>query len=493
MDSYNNIYRDIATRTQGDIYIGVVGPVRTGKSTFIKNFMDLIVLPRMDNDFKRSRALDELPQSAAGRTIMTTEPKFIPNEAVEISAGDSASFKVRLIDCVGYIVDGARGYIEDEMPRMVMSPWADTPIPFSDAAEIGTRKVIADHSTVGIVITTDGSICDIDRNDYLDAEERVIRELQELNKPFVVIMNCVAPHSQKATDACRQLKEKFGVTVLPLNCMTMTEADLNHVMEQILYEFPLKEVGIRIPEWILSLEEENPISAGIQNAVFHAAEGVRKISDVMRLPHSLADEDYIESVQLDKMDAGQGIASLSLTVPEPLFYQTVEERTGFSIEDKNALLSQLESLASMKKEYDKISSALQAVKQKGYGIVTPSMDELTLEEPEIVKQGSRFGVRLKASAPSIHMIRADIETEVSPIVGTERQSEELVHYLLNEFESDTKKIWESNIFGKSLHELVNEGLHNKLYRMPDDAQMKLQETLQKIINEGSGGMICIIL
>ncbi len=493
MDSYNNIYRDIATRTQGDIYIGVVGPVRTGKSTFIKNFMDLIVLPRMENDFKRSRALDELPQSAGGRTIMTTEPKFIPNEAVEISVGDSTNFKVRLIDCVGYIVDGARGYIEDEMPRMVMSPWADTPIPFSEAAEIGTRKVIADHSTVGIVVTTDGSITDIDRNDYLDAEERVIRELQELNKPFIVVMNCVAPHSQEVIDACEKMKKKFGVTVLPINCMTMTEADLSNVMKQILYEFPLKEVGIRIPDWILSLDRENPIQSGIQNSIFQAAEEIAKISDVMRLPELLVDADYIEDINIEKLDAGQGIVSLSLHVPESLFYQTVEERTGFSIEDKNALLTQLQELANMKKEYDKISSALQAVKQKGYGIVTPSMEELTLEEPEIVKQGSRFGVRLKASAPSIHMIRADIETEVSPIVGTERQSEELVHYLLNEFESDTKKIWESNIFGKSLHELVNEGLHNKLYRMPDDAQMKLQETLQKIINEGSGGMICIIL
>ncbi len=493
MDCYNNIYRDIATRTQGDIYIGVVGPVRTGKSTFIKNFMDLVVLPRMDNDFKRARALDELPQSAGGRTIMTTEPKFIPNEAVEISAGDSAKFKVRLIDCVGYIVDGARGYIEDEMPRMVMSPWSDTPIPFAEAAEIGTRKVIADHSTVGIVITTDGSITDIDRDDYIEAEERVITELQALNKPFIVVMNSASPHSTEAMDASHALSKKFGVTVIPLNCMTMTENDLNNVMEQILYEFPLKEVGIQIPEWILSLGQENPIQSGIQSSIFDAAENILKISDVMRLPQTLSGVEYIDDVHIDKMDAGEGVASLSLKVPDSLFYQTVKEKTGFSIEDKNQLLHQLETLSLMKKDYDKISAALQAVKQKGYGIVTPSMEELTLEEPEIVKQGSRFGVRLKASAPSIHMIRADIETEVSPIVGTERQSEELVHYLLNEFENDTKKIWESNIFGKSLHELVNEGLHNKLNRMPDDAQMKLQETLQKIINEGSGGMICIIL
>ncbi|MBQ4145806.1 MAG: stage IV sporulation protein A [Clostridia bacterium] len=493
MESYNNIYRDIATRTQGDIYIGVVGPVRTGKSTFIKKFMDMIVLPHMDNDYKRARALDELPQSAGGRTIMTTEPKFIPNEAVEISAGDAARFKVRMIDCVGYIVDGARGYIEDEMPRMVMSPWADEPIPFADAAEIGTRKVISEHSTVGIVVTTDGSITEIDREDYIDAEERVIRELKELNKPFIVIMNCVAPNSPRVKEQCENISEKFGVTVVPLNCMTMNDTDINYVMEQILYEFPLKEVGVNIPSWILSLKEENPLREGIQNAVFDKSDKIRKISDVVNLPEMLKECEFVEDVKLDKMDAGKGIAEIKIIVPDRLFYEAVKEMTGFIIDDRLTMLSQLMELSQIKKEYDKIASALLEVKQKGYGIVTPSLEELTLEEPEIVKQGSRFGVRLKASAPSIHMIRADIETEVSPIVGTERQSEELVHYLLNEFESDTKKIWESNIFGKSLHELVNEGLHNKLYRMPDDAQMKLQETLQKIINEGSGGMICIIL
>ncbi len=493
MDRYHHIYRDIATRTQGDIYIGVVGPVRTGKSTFIKKFMELVVLPRMTNDFKRSRALDELPQSAGGRTIMTTEPKFIPNEAVEISAGDTTNFKVRLIDCVGYMVEGARGDMEDEMPRMVMSPWSDTPIPFADAAEIGTRKVIAEHSTVGIVVTTDGSITEIDRGDYMDAEERVIRELKELNKPFIVVMNCVNPEAPQTLEYSQSLREKFGVTVLPLNCMNMTEKELSSVMEQILYEFPLKEVGIRIPGWILSLGDDNPIKAEIQNAVFTGGETITKIADVLHFPHQLTDCDYIDTAEIASIDAGQGIAALTVQVPEKLFFDCVKERTGFAIEDKETMLSLLEELSAMKREYDKVSSALDAAWQKGYGIVTPSLEELTLEEPEIVKQGSRFGVRLKASAPSIHMIRADIETEVSPIVGTERQSEELVHYLLNEFENDTKRIWESNIFGKSLHELVNEGLHNKLYRMPEDAQMKLQETLQKIINEGSGGMICIIL
>ena len=488
MDRYHDIYRDIATRTQGDIYIGVVGPVRTGKSTFIKKFMELVVLPGITNDFKRSRALDELPQSAGGRTIMTTEPKFVPNEAVEISAGDSTNARVRLIDCVGYMVDGARGDMEDEMPRMVMSPWADTPIPFTQAAEIGTRKVIAEHSTVGIVITCDGSITEIDREDYKDAEERVITELKELNKPFVVVMNSTNPNSPHTQEHSQALSEKFGVTVLPMNCMTMTEKELSHIMKHILYEFPVMEVGIRIPNWVLSLEENHPIKAEIQNAVFQEGDTVTKIADVLRFPEQLCDCSYIDRAEIETIDAGQGIAAITVQVPEKLFYDCIKEKTGFVMENKETMLKLLEELSTMKKEYDKVSSALDAAWQKGYGIVTPS-----LEEPEIVKQGSRFGVRLKASAPSIHMIRADIETEVSPIVGTERQSEELVHYLLNEFENDTKRIWESNIFGKSLHELVNEGLHNKLYRMPEDAQMKLQETLQKIINEGSGGMICIIL
>jgi len=489
MDGYNHIYRDIATRTQGDIYIAVVGPVRTGKSTLIKKFMDTVVLPRMDNDFKRARAMDELPQSAGGRTIMTTEPKFIPNEAVEISVADSAAFKMRMIDCVGYIVDGARGYIEDEMPRMVMSPWEDTPIPFADAAEIGTRKVIQEHSTVGIVVTCDGSICGIDRRDYIEAEERVIRELLAMNKPFVVVMNSTHPNHPETLACCEEIRKQFHVTVLPMNCKEMNEGDINLIMEQILYEFPLKEVGLQLPAWVL----DSPIAEGIQAAFFSGAEAILKICDVMELPQLLSACELIETAAIDSIDAGEGIVRLQVAVPEALFYQAIEQQSGFCVEDRGGLLQLLSELSAIKTEYDKIAGALLEVKQKGYGIVTPSLDELTLEEPEIVKQGSRFGVRLKASAPSIHMIRADIETEVSPIVGTERQSEELVHYLLNEFESDTKKIWDSNIFGKSLHELVGEGLHNKLYRMPDDAQMKLQETLQKIINEGSGGMICIIL
>lgn len=492
MDSYD-IYRDIAGRTQGDIYIGVVGPVRTGKSTFIKKFMDLVVLPKIENEHKKIRALDELPQSAGGRTIMTTEPKFIPNEAVEIKLKNGAAFKMRMIDCVGYIVDGAIGHIEDDMPRMVMTPWSQDPMPFAEAAELGTHKVIDEHSTVGIVVTTDGSISEIRREDYVEAEDRVINELLELRKPFAVIVNCVNPESESAQKCCDSLYQKYGVKAIPINCMQITKKQLNGVMEHILYEFPLKEAKIHIPDWVLGLDDDNEIKNGIREAVFHAADGVMKIADTEALPERLMTCDFISDVRMENLLAGEGTAAMEVIVPEELFYKTVEEKSGFVINDKYALLKLMDELSEVKKEYDKISAALDEVKRKGYGIVSPAMGELSLEEPEIVKQGSRFGVRLKASAPSIHMIRADIETEVSPIVGTERQSEELIHYLMSEFESDPKKIWESNIFGKSLHELVNEGLHNKLNRMPDDAQMKLQETLQRIINEGSGGLICIIL
>ncbi len=405
MDTYNNIYKDIACRTQGDIYIGVVGPVRTGKSTFIKKFMEKAVIPKIENEHKRARALDELPQSSGGRTIMTTEPKFIPNEAVEISIGDSTSFKMRMIDCVGYIVESARGYIEEENPRMVVSPWADEPIPFSQAAEIGTGKVIGEHSTIGIVVTCDGSITDIEREDYVQAEERVINELKALNKPFVVILNSTNPHSPQTVQLKSSLEEKYKVTVIPLSCMDLTEDDINSVMTGILYDFPLSEVTFNMPQWILSLADGNNLKSEIQNSVFESTEGIFKISDALNMPERIATCPYIEKVFPEKIDAGKGIVSLALSVPDKFFYQTVKDLSGFDIFGKSQLLALMQSLAEMKCEYDKISSALEQVKHKGYGIVTPSIDELTLEEPEIVKQGSRFGVRLKASAPSIHINR----------------------------------------------------------------------------------------
>lgn len=488
-----NVYSDIAERTGGDVYLGVVGPVRTGKSTFIKRFMDLMVIPNIENKHMRERAMDELPQSAGGRMIMTTEPKFIPNEAVEISMGDSTSLKIRLIDCVGYIVDSALGYIENDNPRMVMTPWSETPMPFADAAEIGTKKVICEHSTVGIVVTSDGSITEIDREDYEPAEERVINELKEINKPFIVVLNTLNPYSEQTEECRRSMEEKYGVRVVAVNCMELNYDDVNKIIEQLLYEFPLREIGISVPEWIDALDSEHRLKAGLRKFVCDAAKGAQKLADTQKFADALCECEYVDSVRTACVDMGKGTVSMQVITPRELFYNVVEETTGFAIDGEESLMRLLGDMAEVKRKYDKVAGALEEVSRKGYGIVSPSIDELTLEEPEIVKQGSRFGVRLKASAPSIHMIRADIETEVSPIVGTEKQSEDLVHYLLNEFEVDPKKIWESNIFGKSLHELVNEGLHNKLYRMPDDAQLRLQETLQKIINEGSGGLICIIL
>lgn len=488
-----NLYKDIVTRTQGDIYIGVVGPVRTGKSTFIKKFMDLLVIPNIKNDFKRARAMDEAPQSAGGRMIMTTEPKFIPNEAAEVSIDGNTDFRIRLIDCVGYIVPNALGHLDGEQPRMVNTPWSDEPMPFARAAEIGTKKVIAEHSTVGIVVTTDGSITDIPREDYIDAEERVASELTALKKPFVILLNSVEPGSERVIELAERLSEKYNSTVIPVNCMELTREDINYIMQSILYEFPLKEIRVEIPAWIDGLDDGDEIKKVLKEHVFGSMSGIRKIQDVNGLKDKLLDCEAVQSAAVERIDAGEGRAALSVSAPDKLFYKIVEKRSGLKINNRRELLENIEKLAKAEKEYDKVAAAMREVERKGYGIVSPTIDELTLEEPEIIRQGSRFGVRLKASAPSIHMIRADIETEVNPIVGTEKQSEELVQYLMSEFENDPKSIWNSNIFGKSLHELVNEGLHNKLNRMPDDAQMKLQETLQKIINEGSGGLICIIL
>ena len=488
-----NVYKDIAERTQGDVYIGVVGPVRTGKSTFIKKFMELLVLPNIENEYKRNRALDELPQSAGGRMIMTTEPKFIPNEAIKISLDDQTAFNVRLIDCVGYIVNGAMGHMEDDMPRMVISPWSDTEIPFEQAAEIGTHKVISEHSTVGIVVTTDGSFSEIPQSEYIEAEERVISELKDINKPFVIILNSADPFSSETISFAENLSKKYSSKVIPLNCMNLNKRDIDEIMKCILYEFPICETCFYMPEWISVLDHEDDLRNYMNNAVFESFDEASKISDIVSITDKLKKYDFIKDAVISSIYPGRGSIEICISVDDSLYYKTLNEKTGFDIKDNTQLLILLKELAEIKEKYEKVSDALNQVNQTGYGIVSPSVEELSLEEPEIVKQGSRFGVRLRASAPSIHMIRADIETEVSPIVGTERQSEELVHYLLNEFESDPKKIWESNIFGKSLHELVNEGLHNKLYRMPEDARLKIQETLQRIINEGSGGLICIIL
>lgn len=489
----NDIYSDIAGRTGGDIYIGVVGPVRTGKSTFIKKFMETLVIPNIESDFKKERAVDELPQSAAGKTIMTTEPKFIPEEAVEVNLEDSARFNVRMIDCVGYIVPSSIGYIENSAPRMVQTPWFDEEVPFNMAAEIGTRKVISEHSTIGLVVTTDGSISDIPREEYAEVEERVINELSEVGKPFIVIMNCLDPTAEGAVNLCSELSEKYSATVLPVNCLELTESDIRSILTQILFAFPIKEINISMEKWITGLCKGHWLKDEVFSCVRAAAENVKIVREAKSAAAMMGDCKYITESKISDINLGEGSVTVKISLDNSLFYKILGETTGIEIVNESDLLPVLTELSRIKKQFEKIKPALDEVEATGYGIVMPDIEELSLEEPEIIRQGGKYGVKLKASAPSIHLMKAAINTTVSPIVGTEKQSEELVMYLLSGFEEDPKKIWESNIFGKSLHELVNEGLHNKLYKMPVEARMKLQETLQRIINEGCSGLICFIL
>ena len=487
------LYQDIAKRTDGDIYVGVVGPVRTGKSTFIKNFMDLLVIPNIDNEYKKERAKDELPQSACGKTIMTTEPKFVPNEAIEITLDNNLKFKTRLVDCVGYLVDNAIGYLEDDMPRMVKTPWSEEEIPFEKAAEIGTKKVIEEHSTIGILVTTDGSITDIPREDYIKAEERVVSELKALNKPFVIVLNSYDPNDSKTKELAKTLSDKYTCSVIPMNCSNLNIEDINTIFSKVLYEFPVERIAIKFPRWIDGLDFNHPLKSELINEIKDAFSDIKVLRDVSSCTQKIAKTNIIENTTVQNIQLGSGFVNIKIDLKENLFYSVLSEITGVDVQNEGDLFGIIRELSSTKKRYDKIAYALDEVDRKGYGIVTPSIDELELEEPEMVKQGSRFGVKLRANAPSIHMIKTNVTTEVSPIVGSEKQSEELVNYLLSEFESDPKKIWESNIFGKSLHELVNEGLQTKLSKMPEDAQLKLQETLERIVNEGSGGLICIIL
>ena len=489
----NYLYQDIAKRTDGDIYVGVVGPVRTGKSTFIKKFMDLLVIPNIENEYKKERARDELPQSAGGRTIMTTEPKFVPNEAVGITVGDNIKLNVRLVDCVGYLVNNAIGYLEDEMPRMVKTPWFEEEIPFEQAAEIGTRKVIQEHSTIGVLVTSDGSITDIPREDYIAAEERVVNELKELNKPFIIVLNSSDPDSEYTRALANKLQEKYDTQVIPTNCENLNINNIDEIFGRMLYEFPIEQVNINFPSWVDALPESHWLKEELYDEIKGAFTSTRILKQVDGSIVKLQNTDVIKSSTIDNIQLGNGNINININLMDDLFYKVLTELSGVNITNEMQLFSTMISFANTKREYDKIEYALQEVKTRGYGIVNPGIEELILEEPEMVKQGSRYGVKLRAKAPSIHMIRADIETEVSPIVGSERQSQELVESLLSEFESDPKRIWESNIFGKSLHELVNEGLQNKLAHMPEDAQDKLKETLERIVNEGSGGLICIIL
>ena len=488
-----SIYEDIAARTGGDIYIGVVGPVRSGKSTFIKQFMDKLVMPNIAEEYTRERANDELPQASSGRTIMTTEPKFIPEKGVKIDIDNTAAMNVRLIDCVGYIVPSALGYIENDQPRMVKTPWFDEPVPFNMAAEIGTKKVITEHSTIGLVITTDGSISDIPREEYEEAESRVIDELKAINKPFIVLYNCLKPDSESAVLSAKELSEKYGVPVLPVSCLDLDDESIKKILSQILYEFPVREIRVNYPLWINTLAEDYWLKDKLFTYIKNTAEEIVKIRDVSVFEDNFSEDGITDSAKVESIDLGQGSANIRLTVKPDLFYQVLSQTSGLSIGNEQELISSVVEQSSIKKQYMRVKDALDEVEATGYGIVMPTIEELSLEEPEIVKQGGRYGVRLKASAPSIHLMKANITTEVSPIVGSEKQSEDLIMYLLSEFEEDPVKIWDSNIFGKSLHELVNEGLHTKLARMPADARMRVQETIERVINEGCNGLVCIIL
>ena len=500
MDDNLKLYQDIATRTDGDIYVGVVGPVRTGKSTFIKNFMDLLVIPNIDNNYKRERTVDELPQSATGRTIMTTEPKFIPNEAAEITLNGNIKFRTRLVDCVGYLVNNAIGYMEDDIPRMVKTPWSDQEIPFQEAAELGTRKVISDHSTIGILVTTDGSFSGIERMDYAIPEERIANELKALNKPFVVVLNTSNPYSNDTINLAQSLEEKYGVPVIPTDCANLNLDDINEIFSKVLYEFPTQRINLKYAKWVDALDKDHWLKSEMIKEIktnFSNLKIIKQVNSVVNNMqndlNNITEDSIITSCNVDEINLGTGNITISLGINPSLFYKILTELSQAPINNEYDLFSTFSNFASIKSKYDKIAPAFEEVNSKGYGIITPGIDDLILDEPEMVKQGSKYGVKLKAKAPSIHLIKTDVQTEESPIVGSEKQSEDLVKYLLSEFENDPKKIWDSNIFGKSLHSLVNEGLQNKLACMPEDAQIKLQQTLDRIVNEGSGGLICIIL
>lgn len=489
----DKIYSDIAMRTNGDIYIGVVGPVRTGKSTFIQKFMENLVIPNIDNEYVKERAVDELPQSAGGKTIMTTEPKFIPEEAVELSLDDGAKFSVRMIDCVGYVIPSSVGYFEDEAPRMVNTPWFDKEVPFNMAAEIGTQKVISEHSTIGLVVTTDGSITDLPRDEYEECEQRVIKELTEINKPFVVLLNCLNPESEDSQKLCNELKEKYKTTVMAVNCLDLNESDIKEIISQILFEFPIKEININMPKWINTLDKTHWLKENIFTSIKEATKNLEHIREVKGSIDFINANENITNCFIEQMDLGKGTVVMNISLNSSLFFKIIGEATHLDINDESDLLPQILKLIKIKDAYDKFESALNEVEATGYGIVMPSAEELSLDEPEIIKQGGQYGIKLKATAPSIHMMKANITTEINPIVGSEKQSEELVMYMLNDFEESPEKIWESNIFGKSLNELVNEGLHNKLHKLPPEARQKLSEAVERIINEGCSGLICFLI
>ncbi|MGI6606339.1 MAG: stage IV sporulation protein A [Peptococcia bacterium] len=488
-----NIFRDIAERTGGDVYLGVVGPVRVGKSTFIKRFMDLLVIPNIKNTYDRERAIDELPQSGAGKTIMTTEPKFVPNEAVEIEVKEGLTVAVRLADCVGFAIPGAKGYEDENGPRMVHTPWSDEAMPFQEAAEMGTRKVITDHSTIGLVITTDGSITELPRENYVEAEAKVIEELRALGKPFVVILNTLRPNDVTTIELAQELENNYEVPVIPVDVAQLSQGMIMQILEEALFEFPVSEVNISLPKWIEELTSEHWLRTKFESSVQEIISQVRRLRDIDGALETLSQLDFIGEVVLDSMDMGTGTASIEMTAKDGLFYEVLNEATGLEITGEHDIYRLMKELTFAKAEYDKVAEAMERVRETGYGVVNPIMTEMNLEEPELIKQGGLFGVRLKASAPSLHIIRTDITAEITPLMGTERQCADLARYITEKFQENPSQIWDYDIFGKSLQELVTESIQSKLQTMPENVQDKLKETLRRIVNDGSGGIICIII
>lgn len=491
MDNFN-VYNDIKARTGGEIYIGVVGPVRTGKSTFIKRFMEMVVLPELEDLNERERAKDELPQSSAGKTIMTTEPKFIPKEAPQIALGEGLEVKVRLIDCVGFMVEGAAGHIEDDMERLVKTPWYENEIPFTEAAEVGTRKVITDHSTIGLVITTDGTFGEIKRESYIPAEEKTIKELKGLKKPFLVLLNSVRPYSEETKELAAQMEEKYDVHVMPVNCEQLKKDDVKGILEEVLREFPVTEIDFAIPKWMEILPADHWLKA----AVIESARDMLKKVDHMRDAYTALppeDGDAVKRIRIAAMKMDDGSIKAEVQVDDSHYYQTLSEYVGVPIEGEYQLMYTLKNLASMQKEYERVSNAVAQARLKGYGVVTPDRSEIILDEPQLIKHGNKYGVKMKAQAPSINLINAHIETEIAPIVGSEQQAQDLIRYIKENAGQGEEGVWSTNIFGKSIEQIVDDGIQAKISQMTEDCQMKLQDTLQKIINDSNGGMICIII
>lgn len=495
MDNTKNkefdLYKDIQMRTGGEIYIGVIGPVRTGKSTLIKRMMDLLVLPNLPDSPEKERILDELPQSGSGRTITTTEPKFLPKEAFELNLSEDVRLKVRLIDCVGYMVNGAAGHMEDEQPRLVKTPWLEEKIPFVKAAEIGTRKVMQDHSTIGIVVTCDGSFSELQRENYIEAESRTVAEMKKLGKPFIVILNSSRPYGESAGNLAKELESLYQVPVLPMNCEQLRKEDINKIFENILKEFPITDVEFYVPKWVEMISNESEIKKDLLEHIKKLMLRINRVQDIV--PENLQmDSQYVSRLKIESLNLSNGKVSVVLDIDEKYYYEILSNMTGEEIAGEYELLAMIRELAMMKKEYAKVQCAINAVRQKGYGVVMPIKEEITLEEPALVKQGNKYGVKIKASAPSIHMIRANIETEIAPLVGNENQAADLIKYI-GQNGSENGDIWGTNIFGKSIEELVEDGMKSKVYQIGEESQVKLQETMQKIVNDSKGGMVCIII